>query len=244
MESKYDLDPNQSCKPSVELYNSVLKMYNRSIPVFNQGQKNQKVNGTSKERLAVEKIESILRHMIAYGERNISAAPNTETYNIAISSFAECGDARAAEELLNEMIESESEVVQPNVISYNTAIEGWSRSQEHGAADRADHILNMMEKVDNWKNLAPTSTSFIGVISAYCRCRASKSGERAQDVLERFERSGLQVESYVYNTVLDCHAKSGRKDSIDKVEALLERMVTLDVANRYDSVFANVLSLC
>jgi pentatricopeptide repeat protein len=171
------------------------------------------------------------------------AAPNTETYNIAMSSFADCGYARAAEDLLNEMIESESKVVQPNVVSYNTAIDGWSRSQEHGAADRAERILNMMEKVDEGRDLAPISSSFIGVISAYCKSGAPGSGDQAQNILERFERSGLQVESFVYNTVLDCHAKSGRKDSIDKVEALLERMVTLDVANRYDLIFGRMLSM-
>ena len=41
------------------------------------------------------------------------------------------------------------------------------------------------------------------------------------------------IGSKTYNIVLDSLAKSGKEDSIDEIQSLLDKMIEIDVADRY-----------
>lgn len=213
---------------------------------------NNKVNG------AASRAETILKRMEQLyndGERD-ELRPNTISYNTVISAYArsgEVGSERRAERILRRMDRLSQErdeeengdqqqlyssSCKPDLISYNTVINAWSRSKNPDGPNRAEAILSHMEK--QYQNglslIQPDVVSYTSCIAAWARRKTDITPDmphRAQQILDKMDEAykggNLSAKPTVlsYNTVCNAWAKSRDKDAARQVLAILNQMETM-----------------
>jgi pentatricopeptide repeat protein len=215
---KYENRESNSFVLETYNYHNVMTALSRKIGKKRRDKRKQK----DLYKVAMQ-VEEILRRMEKLVD-DTTKKPNVVTYNICISAYSKFGDGRKAEKLLNEMLKRH---LQPDVISYNSVIDSWGRSNEKGSAARAESILNAMKEYE----VEPDIISYTGVVFAHTRSDEAKSADNALRILESVEESNLASNEFVYNAVLDAFAKSRQKDKVKKADALLSKMISKGLAN-------------
>jgi len=168
-------------------------------------------------------------------------APTELTYLLVVQAWA--GDskndilgrsAERAEALMRHMQNDRG--MPPSVKVWDIVLEGWCKRAgiARGAVDRAEALLKEMEATywelskrnstttgtkdavqrgSNLTSVPPnvlTYTSFIGGLS---RSREKNLAQRAEAVLDRMERHGVQPDAVAYTSVLNCWSKAvGRRE--------------------------------
>jgi len=229
-------------------YNSYLNAHILAVPTHNAN------SNFSYKKKAAEKVKRILAHMEDRYDQDRyqrkDGKPDTITYSIVLNSYANIGDAKTAEFILNKIIDLStdpeySERVQPNLICFNSCLNAWSRSKHPRAAENAEKLLIQMEEISQSTGnteLEPDTISYSSVISTLARSDLSDCGDRAEALLDRsfhlYEtgRKSLKADTITFNSVLKAIAKQcqilhkngeSRQDVIitqQKAEHLLERM--------------------
>lgn len=157
----------------------------------------------------------------------MNADPNikveTADYNAVLGAYARNGNARKAEQILKNMVEIDLE---PDVISYNCILDSWRKSNEAGAAERAELILDkMQENFDSGKSqIKPNGRTYSLVASAYVKSKSKDAVMHAERLLSLAEERGAANDSYLYNSVLDAMASSGQRNVAQRAEKLLYEM--------------------
>jgi len=146
-----------------------------------------------------------------------AAQPSNRHYNIAINALAKSRknlDARKAYELLLQMQASKD--YQPDIITYTSVIECFSKSNEPDAADMAVDLLRqaaaVYEETQDPK-MQPNTLTYSLVISA-ANCNPTlKNVERAREILsellllsEGSRDPNLRLNAYPFNYALNCAA--------------------------------------
>jgi len=151
-------------------------------------------------------------------------------YNALLAAYAREGDTRKAEQLLKAMLELK---MCPDLISYNCVLDAWRHSNEPGAAERANSILNIMQR--NFDSGAfeinPNAKSYSIVASAYIKSDTKESMTKINQLLSLAESRGFVEGTYLYNTVLDALAVSSKQDAPFKAEEMLDEMMKKGIAN-------------
>lgn len=135
-------------------------------------------------------------------------------------------ELQAAEDVLDTVQERFN--VRPDVLSYNIVIDAWAKSNVHDAANRAEELLDILER--RYRGLAPDSYTYTSVINAIDRSRHVKArGSWAEDIMNRMKEmhtKGLveQPTTAVYNALLNCLVRSGENGAIERLiwKALLD----------------------
>jgi len=210
---------------------------------------NNKVNGAA---YRAEKILKRMEQLYETGERD-ELCPNTISYNTVISAYArsgEMGSERRAERILRRMHKlsqqkdnsdgnNENDQQQysckPDLISYNTVINAWSRSKDPDGPNRAEAILNHMEK--QYKNglssIQPDVVSYTSCIAGWARSKTDITPDkaiRAQRILDRMDEAykagNVNAKPTVlsYNTVCNAWAKSRDDGAASQVLNILNQM--------------------
>ena len=120
----------------------------------------------SQSQEAAQKAEAIIKYMDLNG-----LIPNTITYNSVLHAIAvgnECDRALKAEDMVRRMIrrhEENGEDCQPDVYSYQSLIQAWSRTAMPGSPQEAERILRFMDNeaslgTKNSKRLSPNAYCF------------------------------------------------------------------------------------
>uniref|UniRef100_A0A7S2EBP2 Pentacotripeptide-repeat region of PRORP domain-containing protein n=1 Tax=Ditylum brightwellii TaxID=49249 RepID=A0A7S2EBP2_9STRA len=222
MEKK--MDKNPAIKPNSVTYNAIINAFR---------------NDASRAEAMLQKMED----MYAAGEPDIR--PNTITFNAVISAYARAGDARAAEDLLGQMLarsaSNPGDAVRPDIISYNAVIDAWSKSGEQGAAERAESILDGMQELyeAGETHLEPDMFSYTSVVNAWAKepsrggrgKNGMSSAARASAVLKRMGERGIEPDTFLYNSMLDALAKSNNADSAQLASDMLKKMEMMECAN-------------
>ena len=134
--------------------------------------------------------------------------------------------ARKAYELLQKM--QASDKVDPDIITYTTVIECFSKSSDPQAAEIAQELLQQasdMYEATNDPKIMPNLRTFTMVILALSRNPRPGSVEKARDLLsqlldlyEETQDESLRPNEYPFNYVLNCAANSlGNRE--EKIEA-------------------------
>jgi pentatricopeptide repeat protein len=167
----------------------------------------------------IERSEAIFHRMKTDPRIDIEVGD----YNALLSAYARKGNARKAEGVLKEMLDSNTK---PDIISYNCVLESWKQGDETGAAERAEIILETLQKnYDNGEsNIRPNGRSYSSVASAYIKSGREDSVAQAERLLSLAELRGLAYDSYLYNSVLDAWAMSSHADAAQKAESILHDM--------------------
>jgi len=130
--------------------------------------------------------------------RNADSIPSTSsTPSFYYKTDKETGDlsaAHRAESILHKLntlyLETKDASLRPNVITYNTVLNAWSKQQSQQqpgddndvAAKRATELLSHMESPDVY--VSPDVISYNTVMSAWSRCFID-GGEKAEEILRR-----------------------------------------------------------
>jgi pentatricopeptide repeat protein len=123
-------------------------------------------------------------------------SPTAIEYNSLINAWAKAGDPIAAEQVLRQMTDSQ---VQPDTISYTSVIQAWSQSGSAEAPERAQALLDDMEK-------------------SYRSQQQQQPQEQSNDTATRCK---LQPDVRLYATIMNLFAKSRRPE---QAQALYDKL--------------------
>ena len=200
--------------------------------------------------------EEVLRRMERMGQENEHVRPSVVTYSSVLNAYAKRSardeDAAAhAEAVLRRMISQSNDPlsaiqVKPNARCYTSVMDAWARNNSKKytngeAAKRAEILLEelkLMSKAGD-ESLKPTTFSYAVAITAWANSGNHKlSVQRVEALLQEleqiFENTGdtdVQPNSFCYTSAMNAYAKLGGKDSLEKCEAILNRMVILGKSN-------------
>jgi hypothetical protein len=162
------------------------------------------------------------------------------------------GSARRADELLREMgdmfYRTATVVVKPTLTNYNDVILAWSKSDENGAAQRAEELLDEMEKLykEGDETMRPNYETYTWIIEAWSRNRTPIKLNRAKDMLQRmmkdYETGGNESAKPTIDTfhavAQTCATFSAGSDA-DKSKALRLAIQTVHDLKKFDGCDAN-----
>mmetsp|Transcript_13035 Transcript_13035/g.30732 ORF Transcript_13035/g.30732 Transcript_13035/m.30732 type:complete len:653 (+) Transcript_13035:214-2172(+) len=143
---------------------------------------------------AARKAEAIVQYMDLKG-----LAPNTITYNAVLHAIAmgsECDRALKAEDMVERMKrrhEENGEDCQPDVYTYQTLIQAWSKTTMPGSPQKAERILRSMDNEassgkKNSHQLAPNTYCFTTVIHSWARSSEKNRARHAYQLLNVLTR--------------------------------------------------------
>mmetsp|Transcript_32730 Transcript_32730/g.77167 ORF Transcript_32730/g.77167 Transcript_32730/m.77167 type:complete len:674 (+) Transcript_32730:117-2138(+) len=143
---------------------------------------------------AAQKAEAIIQYMDLKG-----LIPNTITYNSVLHAIAvgnQCDRALRAEDIVRRMKkrhEQKGEDCQPDVYTYQSLIQAWSRTSLPGAPQKAEQILQFMDDEaasgrKNCRRLAPNAYCFTTVIHTWARSSEKKRARQAYQLLNIMTR--------------------------------------------------------
>ena len=229
---------DEEMQPDTWTYNTCIKAY-----------ANSSGRGAARKGLRLlKKMESI--HIA--GDPNV--IPDVYSYNTCMNGFAksrEGGSAQMAEELLERMeslspagryIKNVRNVppqalrnVQPDKISFNTAIYSWANSKDMLAAARADGIFQRMLAAYKAGDdaLRPDVTTYNSLLSAWSRTPSPGAAEKAEEILEQMFELGeagdtdCRPDRQSFTSVINAWAKSRNPSKASNAQRLLRRMNSL-----------------
>lgn len=187
------------------------------------------IQGTSAER-----AEALMRHMQARG-----FAPNVKIWSIVLDGWCKrAGIARGAmkqaEALLEEMEAAYDNVtttsVPPNVLTYTSFIGGLSRSKERNLAQRAESVLERMQK----RGVSADAVAYTSVLNCWSKATFRREREmaatRSLHILAEMERLYAKEMYHVkpshitYATAISAIGNSLDPQAPQLAEEVLERM--------------------
>jgi pentatricopeptide repeat protein len=159
-------------------------------------------------------------------------------YNVLLGAYARVGEARKAEDVLKRMVERCKEKGDPcgsapDITSYNMLLDAWAKSNEKGRGQRAESILETLQKeYDNGEfAIEPDARTYAAVILAIVRSNEPLAIERAERILETALSRGIAHNEYLHSALLDAYASSTQPGFAEKAEQLLDRLEEEGLAN-------------
>jgi pentatricopeptide repeat protein len=178
-------------------------------------------------------MQALLEDMLKqYNPRFPNALrPGRIHYQLVISAWAERGNARKAEAILDEMKaryeETGSTDYKPVGKVCAAVLKALLRCQEPSAPDRAEAILNEMllryEK-DGDTEWLPSDHCYTSIIAIWANSGRSDGATKAQAVFDSMSRelTGVRPSKFHYGALIHAWIKAG---NIDRAEAILRSMV-------------------
>jgi len=197
----------------------------------------------SQKRGAAARCAQIVAHMTQRHNSGFpNVKPNKRTYNALLDAVSRSRDVDRAEQILYYMINlsknGETDVA-PDSFSFNSAIIANCRSNQVGAGQRAEAILErMIEYNDEEGELHLESRSFTHIIGYYARSNSADSPYRAEYILKRMidmYQSGrypsLEPNNFAFIQTIDAYAYTKHRDAGEVAERLLK--IARDLINKY-----------
>ena len=237
--------------PDSVTYNSLLHVYSALASASTYGERGDAAASSHAARAA-----AVLRQMEDRYQRTgrPEVLPDTISYATVLHSYANVGNAREAERILDHMERvgdhdqghghDLDDRLKANIICYNSTLHGWSKSKEDDAPHRAEDLLRRMERLGRDfpdRGIRPDIISYSAVMAAWSRSGASNSAERAQQLLEQCSELArtddrLQPDVVTYNSVLGawanrCSRERGKPAAVEaarEAERIIQRMEASD----------------
>jgi len=191
---------------------------------------NNVVNAWSKSKAndAPERCQGLLDEMsrLASSTNNKDLTPDTVTYTTVIDAYGRRGRAEKAEEVLREMLSSPG--IEPDVKSFASVMNAWSKSEADDAPERCKRLLDDMSLLassTNNKDLTPNTVTYTTVIDSYGR---RGRAQEAEEVLREMMRTpGIEPNDRSFNNVVNAWSKSKANDAPERCQGLLDEMSRL-----------------
>lgn len=177
-------------------------------------------------------------------------SPDRYTFNVVMNALANCGEvgaSRKAEDLLRRMEGSHDTNLRPDLLSYNTVLDAFSRE---GDPTRAERLLERMLKKGN-DSVRPNAHSYTAVLTAWSRSNdKAMAARRAEDLFDDIERryaageTDFRADTSVYNALINCWAKSGERKALYRVTQILSLMEELGLQGGDSECSPNSRTYC
>lgn len=189
----------------------------------------------SRHKGAADRCAQIVSHMTNRFQSGFpNVKPNTRTYNALLDAVSRSRDVNRAEHILYYMMSlaknGDSDVA-PDTFSFNSVIIAHCRSNQAGAGQRAEAILERMLEYDEEKrNVNLETRSFTYIIGHYARTNSPDGPYRAEYILNRLidlYESGkyplLEPNTFAFVQAIDAYAYKKHPDSGALAERLLKK---------------------
>jgi pentatricopeptide repeat protein len=204
----------------------------------------------------VDKVRDLLSEMHEEYHRtggDSSLKPGLPAFNGYLVALSKCGSTDEAEDLLTQMedLHESGELEEcPNVISYSAVVDGFSRSREEGASNRAEVFLRRM--IERHGIASPNAVTYNSVINAHAQAGDILAAERLLSEMHETYLTGqnaaVRPTLKTYSTVLSGLAKSRRPDSGERAEKILDLVKQMansgDLEEAPDVVMYNIVLDC
>jgi hypothetical protein len=197
-------------KPNGFTYNTLMKCWIQS----------------DREDLAEQAEATLMRMQRLWESGDSSVQPTNRLFNMVINAYAK-GKSRDAARKAVWLLESmkQSDLCQPDVVTYTSVIECLSKSTDPQSACKAEGLLSeAFQRYQETKDdsLRPNARTFAMVILTLVRTNGSavKARELLLKLLELYKETNdpsLRPNEYLYNYVLNCAANT--IDEPKKLEA-------------------------
>ena len=189
---------------------------------------------TAEAKLLLKKVKEL------HSSGDLEDGSTTGTYNYVMNAFVNHRDIRGAcdvFQLMNDDFQSGNKTAQPNVITYSTLINGWSRSTNFDAPGRVMIILKKMIDLHSKGALesGPNTITYNSVIQTY----ASRGNiRRVYDIFQSMQDDAKSGNAYAkpdirtYNILIHAWSKSGSKDAPAEIEKILKQITYLHQSRR------------
>jgi len=124
--------------------------------------------------------------------------------------------------------------VKPNVRSFSTVMDAWSRTGNVVEALQVLQLLKERYEANNDVALQPNIVSYNSILSAYSKCRGGQ--QAAEDCQAFLESMPVEPDVVSYNCCLHAWARSGAPDAGERAEAILRSMPVAPNARSYTIV--------
>jgi pentatricopeptide repeat protein len=185
---------------------------------------------------APERAVSLFREMqklSASGRKDTT--PNTITLNTVLDSFARQGRAEEAHAFLketNSLFSDGEGLMQPDNISYDTVMKGYSKSNTWDAAEHASELILELEELHNGGNssLKPTVLTYTLAVLAWGNNRRHDAAEQAENILWRmiefYDKGDRDAKPNVVtlNCVLRAWCRSREGGAAERAESIFRWM--------------------
>lgn len=204
---------------------------------------------------SAQRANDILNRMAKRYEidRREAIKPNTQTLNAIILAWTRCGDALRAEQVLDMMevyhAAGDNDLA-PNVVSYSTLMDGWSKSNERNSLQRAEAVFNRMKEIYGRGHAPakPNLVTYVTMINAYAKARDAQAAHKAQALLfqmyEEYKqgRNEVMPNAKITTAVIEAWQKSGLRDAGNHAEDLLEWLIQAYMEHKEPSLRPNEYS--
>lgn len=133
--------------------------------------------------------------------------------------------------------------VEPAVVCYNSVIDGYAKCKRKDAPDRAEEVFYGLLDFQSEYHLAstqPDAKLFTAVIDCWAKSDRREKADRADAILREMNDSGVDIDVFAYNSVLNVFATCGTMKAIKQAEGILEFLENHDTlkpdAYSYNSV--------
>lgn len=178
----------------------------------------------------ISKVEEIMREM----EEKIPHEIRIQDYNVLILAKSRQGMAKDAEKIVKSMVDryssGESSVL-PDLITYSTLLDAWSKSNEEGRGVRAETILDSIEEreisFDTTACYDPELTisgTYVAAMRAIIHSEEKNIVLRVEKIYKRLIERGITPDAYVYATLLDAYATANPAEALGKIPEILAMM--------------------
>lgn len=204
-----------SCRPDTVSFNSMLNALSNSA--------------ASDAPQRAEEMLQTMQDMNDAGDLDI--CPDNVSFAAVINTWSrsnQVGAAERAEAILHRMIEISKaggrRDLKPNAVIYSAVIDAWAKSGEADGARRAESIFELMGKELGDQPGHEDTVALTSAIDALSKSDLSGDGpERAEKML----RATTRTNAVTWTALIDAYARSGRRGSGEKAEALLGEMLHL-----------------
>jgi len=182
----------------------------------------EQVFGEMKEAPHLAMLTSIMNAWVCQGNaeqamRVFRQIPFPTTYTTLLSAHAKCDNAREAEALLRNMVTFDDENIHPNVVSFTSVLDCWSKSGEKGAVDHALSILSSLPE--------PDAFSYSCMMNA---CIKEGNLSKVKDLFGQTQSQGIAIDANLQVLLMTAYAKEG---NAERTEELLDEMEHEGIAN-------------
>lgn len=196
----------------------------------------------SQDERAAHKTAIIMEKMLEFGKKYPDVKPDKVTITSMLKSLvrkAVKGNkyvGQQAVNILDKMIESYqrgNELMKPDKIIFSTVINCVAKCGKSDAGTEALLLLNRMQKMheEGHSNLKPDTITLNTTLSALANTQTAEGADQAGKLLQAMLRSNddeMAANVQSYTLVISAWAKSGAKESTEKIEELLLEMEKVD----------------
>ena len=188
---------------------------------------------------AEERCDVLLERMNHYNDvlQLENLLPDRVVYNAVLNALAKSQQPDAVEkveDILAMMESSPNELLRPDIITYATVIDCFTKCGEM-SLQRADKLLRFVEGTfrSGDETLKPNAVFYSAILQAWAKTATVEGAEKAENLLQRniglYARGNdyAKPHTIVYNAVMDAIARSNMVGSGVRAEELLDEMESL-----------------